>query len=162
MSDALKEAYTLAPSTKVIIDTLEVSQAGVQASVFLAQSRIDVVAFDENSVQRTYLASGFQFTLPPSNEEGIRSLNIAIDNVGLAVSNFIAIAKATVVPVLVTYRPYLSDDLTAPQMDPPLTLTLKDVEVGVYQVTGRATFMDIVNKKFPSELYTRDRFPSLG
>ncbi len=62
----------------------------------------------------------------------------------------------------VVYRPYLSDDLTQPQMDPPLVLYLKEIQVNTYQVTGRATFMDIVNKRFPSELYTRLRFPSLG
>ncbi len=162
ITDALKEAYASAPATKTIIDTIEVHQAGVQPAVYLAQSRLDVVAFDENSVQQTFRASGFQFTLPPANEEGFRSLNIAIDNIGREVSGFINTAKGSVVPVKITYRPYLSDDLSAPQMIPPLVLILKDVEITTLQVTGRATFMDIVNKKFPSELYTRDRFPSLG
>ena len=99
--------------------------------------------------------------LPPENEEGFRSLNIAIDNIGRTVSDFLTIAKSDKEPVKLIYRPYLSDNLEEPQMIPPLTLFLKEVQVTVTQVTGRATFMDVVNRKFPSELYDRYRFPSL-
>src|SRR5690606_5981573 len=104
---------------------------------------------------------GFQFSLPPSNEEGFRSLTIAIDNIGRQVTDFIETAKDYVVPVKVVYRPHLADNLTAPQRVPPLVLFLKDVQITPFQVTGRATFMDIVNKKFPGQIYTRARFPSL-
>jgi len=134
----------------------------VQDTIFIVRSKAELIAFDENGVERTFRPVGFQFSLPPENEEGFRSLNIAIDNVGREVSNFIKTAKSTKVPVEMTYRPYLSDDLTTPQMIPPLLLYLKDVQVNPLQVTGRATFMDVVNKKFPADLYTRARFPSLG
>lgn len=160
--DAIKEAFTIAPASKSVIHTLEIRQVGVQDSVFIAQSSTTVVANDENGVPRTFEPVGFQFTLPPSDEEGFRSLNISIDNVGRRASNFIETAMTSMVPVEIIYRPYLSDDLTVPQMLPPLVLYLQDVQITAFQVSGRATFMDIVNKKFPSELYTRERFPSLG
>jgi len=162
LTEALKEAYTLAPANKVIYHTLEVRQTGVQDPIYLVQSRRSLVAFDENSVERTFLPSGFQFALPPSNQEGVRSLSISIDNVDRRVSDFIEAAKSSTEPVKVIYRPYLSDDLSGPQMVPPLILFLKDVQITNTQVNGRATFMDIVNKKFPSQLYTRDRFRALG
>jgi Domain of unknown function (DUF1833) len=162
LSDALKEAYALAPAGQVIINTLEIRQDGVQDPIYLAQSRSDVVAQDENGNTRTFLASGFQFALPPSNKEGLQSLNIAVDDINRQASDFVTRAKAEEEPVQIIYRPYLSTDLTQPQMDPPLVLFLKDVEKTVLQVTGRATFMDIINKRAPSELYTRERFPSLG
>lgn len=160
-ADAIKEAFAIAPSSKVVLHTLEIRQTGVQAAIFLVQARRNLVAFDELGVERTFLATGFQFSLPPSNEEGFRSLNIAIDDIGRRVSAFVDAAKAEEQPVEIYYRPYLSDDLSAPQMNPPLVLWLKDVQVSGPQVVGKATFMDIVNKKFPSELYTRERFPSL-
>ena len=65
-------------------------------------------------------------------------------------------------PVKLTYRPYLSTDLTAPQLDPPLVLNVTDVKADVFKVTARATFADLLNKKHPLQMYTRARFPSLG
>lgn len=162
LQDAIKEAFAVAPANKVILNTLEIRQEGVQDPIFLVQGRRMIQATDENGNLRTFEPVGFQFSLPPSNEEGFQSLNIAIDNVGRRVNQFITAAMSEREPVKVIYRPYLSDDLSAPQMDPPLVLFLKDVRISATQVVGRATFMDIVNKKFPSQLYTRERFPSLG
>lgn len=162
LQDAIKEAYTVAPSNKVIYDTLEIRQPTVQDPIFLVRAKRELVAFDEDANERTFLPVGFQFSLPPEDEEGFRSLNISIDNINRKVSDFVETAMSANVPVEVIYRPYMSDDLSQPQMSPPLVLFLKDIQVTSYQVTGRATFMDIVNRKFPSELYTRDRFPSLG
>jgi hypothetical protein len=166
LQDAIKEAYTLAPSDVVIYDTLEIRQGEdsdeVQPPVFLVRGALGITALDENGVSHDYLPIGFQFSLPPSTEDGFESLNIAIDNIGQAVSDFVAVAMSQEIPVKVIYRPYLSNDLTTPQMIPPLTLFLKDIQISAEQVTGRATFMDIVNKKFPLGLYTRTRFPTLG
>jgi len=162
LQDAIKEAYVIAPAHKVPLDTLEIRQTGVQDPIYIVRASKGIQAFDENGVERFFIPVGFQFSLPPENEEGFRSLNISIDNVGRAVSDFIDAAKSEKVPVEVIYRPYLSDDLSAPQMNPPLVLYLKDIQITAAQVTGRATFMDIVNRKFPSELYTRTRFPALG
>lgn len=161
-TEAIREAFALAPSDVVIYHTLEIRQTGVQDPVFLVQSRQKFTAFDENSVVREFEPVGFAFSLPPSNEEGFRSLNITIDNIGRRVSDFVEIARSEREPVVVIYRPYLSTNVYAPQMDPPLQLWLKEIQITTHQVTGRATFMDVVNRKFPLELYTRGRFPSLG
>lgn len=168
LEDAIKEAYAIAPAGKSVIHTLEIKQDGVQPTIYIAQSRRPITAIDENSISHDFEAVGFQFTLPPVNEDGFQSLNIAIDNVGRRVNDFIEAAKASEpvvgppVPVEIIYRPYLSDDLSAPQMNPPLVLYLKEVSVTATQVNCRATFMDLVNKPFPNERYTRERFPTLG
>lgn len=162
LTEALKEAYAIAPTTKVTLHTLEIRQGAVQDPVFLVQAPTGMFAYDEDGNERYFLPSGFQFSLPPSNEEGFQSLNIAIDNIKRRVSAFVERAKSEEEPVVVIYRPYLSDDLSEPQMNPPLFLYLKDVKIGDVQVTGRATFMDVTNKKFPLDLYTRLHFPTLG
>lgn len=162
LSEAIKEAYAVAPANMVVYHTLEIRQPTVQGSIFLVQSRTSIIALDEEGEEHTFEPVGFQFALPPSNEEGFKSLNIAIDYVGRRVKDFIRAAKSSKVPVEIIYRPYLSNDLTGPQMDPPLVLYLKDVAVAQGQVTGRATFMDLVNKLFPFEKYNRQRFPALG
>lgn len=162
LQEAIIEAYAVAPVNKVVYHTLEVRQIGVQGSVFMVQSRREIIAQDEEGDPHTFEPVGFHFSLPPSNEEGFKSLTIVIDNIDRRVTDFINIAKTSRVTVEAIYRPYLSDDLTTPQMIPPLVLYLKEVSMNALQVTGRATFMDLVNKRFPLELYTRDRFPSLG
>ena len=162
LEDAIKEAYAIAPTQKTLVHTLEVRQEAVQTTVYLVQSRRQIIAKDETGVNRTFEPCGFQFTLPPVTEEGYQFLNVAIDNINRRVTTFVEIAKSSPVPVQLIYRPFLSDDLLGgPQMNPPLRLYLKDVSVTAMQVTGRATFLDLVNKIFPSELYTRDRFPTL-
>lgn len=162
LTDAIREAYAICPTTKNVINTLEIRQTGVQLPIFISQTRTGINAFDENGDEHTFQACGFQFTLPPSDEDGFKSLTVAVDNINRVASDFIEAARQSVVPVEVVYRPYLSDDLSAPAMDPPLILYLKDVQITAFQVVGKCTFMDLVNKKFPSDLYLRSRFPSLG
>lgn len=169
LEEAIKEAYAIAPTNVVIYHTLEIRQPSVQSSVFLVQARRGITATDEDGNERNWQPVGFQFSLPPSNEDGFQSLNIAIDNINQRVTDFVNIAKSPAaivagvpVPVEILYRPFVSTDLSRPQMSQPITLFLKEVSLTNNQVTGRATFMDIVNKKFPSELYTRARFPTLG
>ncbi len=159
--DAIKEAFAIAPSEVVTYHTLEIRQSGVQDPVFIVQNFLPITANDEGGITRDFEPVGFQFALPQANEEGFRSLTLAIDNISRRVTDFVTIAQTSTQQVEVIYRPYISTDLTRPQMDPPLTLYLKDVEITKNQVTGRATFMDLVNKPFPSELYTRDLFPTL-
>lgn len=162
ISEALKEAYASCPVVKVVFDTLEIRQTGVQAPIYIVKSKAELTARDENGIYRTFEPSGFVFSLPPENEEGFKSLNVAIDNIDRRVSDFVNSARSARVPVEMVYRPYVSDNLLAPAMIPPLVLYLKDIQVTTNQVTGKATFFDVVNKKFPSELYTRERFPGLG
>jgi len=61
----------------------------------------------------------------------------------------------------VTYRPYLSTDLEGPQLDPPITLVVTEVEADVFRVIGRARMLDVGNKALPAESYTAKRFPGL-
>ncbi len=162
LQDAILEAYALAPSNSVILHTLEIRQEGVQDPIYIARSRRGFAALDEDGNERYFEPSGFDFTLPPSSEDGFQSLNIAVDNIGRRATDFVDTAQSEEVPVLAIYRPYVSDDLSQPQMSPPLVLYLKDVKTDAFQIIGRATFMDIVNMPFPSELYNRERFPTLG
>lgn len=162
LSDAIKEAYASCPTSKIFYETLEIRQTGVQGPIYLVKSKEPLAAKDENGNNIIFQPSGFQLSLPPENEEGFRSLNIAIDNIGREISDFVELARSEKQEVEVIYRPYVSDNLNVPAMIPPLVLYLKDIQMNVFQVTGRATFFDIINRRFPSELYTRARFPSLG
>ena len=110
----------------------------------------------------TFEAVGFNFQLPGQNDQGLQELSIEFDNVDRRLGDFVTAVSKYNAPAIVRYRPYISSDLSEPQMSPPLKLTLTDVKMTEEKVTGRATFADIVNLKFLTQNYTRRRFPSLG
>ena len=161
-TDALKEAYASAPSNIVILETIRLVHSVNGPLVSMVRDRTDHLMTLETNEQVLFEAVPFRFALPDKNDQGIQELSIAIDNVDKRVSDFIKDLRNTEGFITVEYRPYLSNDLTAPQMNPPLILTLTDISINVFEVTARATFADIINRPFPSELYTRARFPSLG
>lgn len=162
LEQALKEAYASAPSNIAVLETLEIHHPSVGDVVRLVRNREDITALLETEEEVTFEAAAFALSLPAAGENGLQEITVKIDNVDRRVSDFLLTAKDYDTPVRLIYRPYLSNDLSQPQMNPPLELYLTDVNVTVFEVTGKATFADIINKKFPSDYYTRDRFPSLG
>lgn len=133
-----------------------------QSAFFIVQDRKAWTLTLEDETEQEFEPVGFRFALPPVGENGLQELTIAIDNTDRRITEFLDAVKDTGIPVEITYRPYLSNDTTQPHWNPPLVLFLRNVSVNAYEITGQATFADIINKKFPIQLYTRVRFPSLG
>lgn len=119
------------------------------------------LTLEDDSVQ-TFEPVGFNFKLPGQNDQGIQELSIEIDNVDRRIGDFVRAAALSGVPTVVKFRPYLSTDLTTPQIDPPLEMVLSDIKMTETKVTARASFADLVNLSFLTKLYTRKSFPSLG
>lgn len=161
---AIKEAYALAPSDLVILDTIILSHPSLAGeTIYMVNALQDyTLTLTDGVTSQLFTARPFSFKLPPAGDKGIQELQIAFDNVDRSVSDFLNGAKDYRTPAKILYCPYLSTDLTTPQLDPPLELNLTDVKVTAHKATGRATFADLINKKHPRELYTRGRFPSLG
>src|SRR2546423_1757702 len=99
LQDAIKEAYATAPAGKEILETLEIRQTGVQDPIYIVKAKKGITAVDENGDDRIFLPVGFQLSLPPENEEGFRSLSVAIDNIGREVNDFVVTAQSQPVPV---------------------------------------------------------------
>jgi hypothetical protein len=170
-TSAMKEAFALCPSNVVQLNTLSISHPILPSgTLYLVQDRQDWnLTLEDGTTVKTFVSCAFSFKLPPSGEGGIQALDLSIDNIGNAVSDFldaVADASATAAvrtPITVIYRPYLSNDPTKCQMTPPLTLWLTDAKQNSKnEIVGKANFMDVINKPFLTELYTRSRFPSLG
>lgn len=163
LNEAIKEAYALAPSDEVPLETLELCHPSVAGgSLYLINQREPFTLTLENGEQKIFEPVGFQFALPAAGDNGRQDMQLSIDNVDRRISDFIEKAKNYYEPVKVYYRPYLSSDLTTPQMNPPLSLSLQDVSITAQTIAGRASFADVLNRKFPEEYYTRKRFPSLA
>lgn len=126
------------------------------------EARLEPVGDQTEGDLVTFKAFGFLLELPPKNERGIGELTIEMDNVDNLVEDYINDAVETGGSITVRYRPYLADDLSAPDLSPPLSLEIKQISVNGSRITGRASFCQIVNAKFPTRYYTRSDFPSLG
>lgn len=162
-SEAIKEAYASAPSGVVILNTLELSHPSIVDSIYLVQDYTDHECTLEDGVTVvTFRKAPFRFVLPSTGSNGLQELNIAIDNVDQAVSDFLQDITGDPAPVTVKYRSYLSTDKTEPQNGVPLVLFMSDIQVTPVEVVGRASFADIINRQFLSTTYTVSRFPGLA
>ncbi len=132
-----------------------------------ARDRVGLVARLEADAPRDagrmvpFVALAFDLELPPVDTAPVPEIAVTLDNVGREIVRHLDAAATSLERIEVTYRPYLSTDIEGPQMDPPITLTLTEVEVDVFRATGRARMLDIGNRAFPAETYTATRFPGL-
>lgn len=157
---AIREAYATARTDLVYLETLQIS-SDVMPPVFLVKDLQDHVFTLEDGTQQTFVATAFRLALPASNATGLQDLNLAIDNVDRRISDFVVGASKSSKPVEVTYRPYIHTDKTKSQLKSPLILFLNDIQVTPVEVSARASFADVLNRRFLTEYYTRRRFPSL-
>jgi hypothetical protein len=168
LSAAIKEAYATAPAGEVILHTLEFRHQNFTTPIRVVRDFNDLTATLEStaplnpSAAVTFIAFNFEFQLPEVQHSAVPEIIISIDNVSPEIEQNLAIAVASPYPIYVTYRPFLSTDLSAPQMNPPLTLTVTHIEATDFRVTARATFGDMSNRQFPNKDYTVAGFPGLG
>lgn len=167
LSAAIKEAYAAAPADVVTLHTLEFRHAAFSEPIRVVRDHVDHTCTLEAgapvnpSEAVLFVGYGFDVTPPEVTDTANPEVVITIDNVTQEIEDNINAALQTTDLVQVTYRPYLSTDLSAPQMDPPLTLTLTQISADNYAVTARARMGDFANRKFPGEEYTPVRFPGL-
>lgn len=170
---ALQEAYASVRQDVVIFDTLElrhpdfVDDSGSPTAIRVVigwediQARLEPEAPMDPGAWVRFIAGAFEFSLPGFEENQIPQLKISLDGVSREVVQHIEAAMRRPFPIEITYRPYLSTDLSKPQMSPPLHMTLASVRVDAFQVSGVATLTDVHNWPFPSQKYNAARFPGL-
>lgn len=167
LSQALKEAYASAPTSEVAYHTLEIYHPSFATPIRVVRDFVDLTATLESTAPRdasasvTFIGYAFDIVLPEVSTVGVPHLEITIDNVSRDIMAGLEAAVTTSTPITVIYRLFISSDLTAPQNNPPMTLTIVSLSADVFKVTATATFADLVNKKFPSVLYNIERFPGL-
>jgi hypothetical protein len=173
VSEALKEAYAVAPDDEVIIHTLElrhpnfVDEEGNPDSIWVTTNEEDIAATLEvgapvkGGETVTFLSFPFQFRLAPIENSAAQELELAIDNVDRRIIQNLDLAMASATKIEMCYRPYLASDLSEPQMDPAPTYTLSQAKADGLTVRGRARVGINLNVKFPREVYTAAKFPAL-
>lgn len=173
-SEALAEAYANAPDDEVILDTLEfrhpdfVDGTGSPTSVFVVNDHTELLAYLEADAplhggeQVTFYPVRFTFTRPSESEQGASpEISVMVDNVARLLMPYLDAAKESREAITITWRQYLASDLTAPHIDPPVTLTVNSVSADMSGVSMRAGFADLTNRRFPAREYTARLFPGL-
>jgi hypothetical protein len=174
LSEAWKEACTVAPSGVVQLHTLEfrhpnfVDGSNNPTAIRVVLDHQDLVATLESDAPLnagqpvTFIAMAFGLELPNVDSVPTPELKIILDNVSQEIETYLSVSTASAFPVEVTYREYLSTDLTGPQNNPPMNFTLKNPEADDYQVIATASTTDSGNRQFPNQDYTVQRFPALA
>lgn len=168
LSEAIKEAYASADTSVVVINTLELRHPAFTAPIRVVADYIPITARLEAAAPLNggemveFQPFAFEFTLPEVMEKGVPEMGIRIDNVSREIMRNIELAIPQPDKLEVTYRAFLSNDLSfGPHNDPPLHLTITSIEADAIAINAKATIADFVNKKFPSEEYDERKFPGL-
>lgn len=163
LSQAIKEAYASVDARIVILETIQFSHEDLPGGdLFFVKNTETLSARLETGELVSFAPIGFAFVPPKKDSSGVPEMSISVDNINQEVSDYVYKVSTSSQPVYVTYRVYLSNDTSGPQINPPLRLTLKEATIDQFQVSARAAFADVRNKQFLSQKYTRDRFQALG
>ena len=159
---AIREAYASAPSDQVILHTLSLSHTNWDEPLYLVRDFQDFTALLETAAQVTFKATAFDFTQPELTTNSVPEVTVQIDNVSGDIFPLIDAVAASKDKITLTYRPYLSNDPSSPQMDPPLSLTLSTISINAYKITAKARLSDTGRRTFPEQNYNLVDFPALA
>ena len=161
LSQALKEAYAAAPADVVVYDTITLNHPAFDQPIYLVNDYDDLLALLEDSTPVTFLRFAFRLVRPEVSPVGVPQVTVEIDNVSRDILANVQLAMQSTGIITMTYRQYISTDLSAPQNDPPMTMELSNINADVFKVSATAGFGDLQNKRFPNQEYTAERFPGL-
>ncbi|MCM1323369.1 MAG: DUF1833 domain-containing protein [Acetobacter sp.] len=174
LSEALKEAYASAPSDVILLHTLElrhpsfVDENGKPTAIRVVRDNVNHICTLEDSApldagkEVEFIAMGFDLELPPIEAIPVPEITLTLDNVSTEIIQYLDRAVETQDMIEMTYRPYLSNDLSGPQMNPPITLVITEITADISKISATARMMDIGNKSFPAENYTVKKYPGLS
>lgn len=174
LTEALKEAYASAPSDVILLHTLElrhpsfVDENDEPTAIRVVRDNINHICTLEDSAPLDadkaveFIAMGFDLELPPVEAIPVPEITLTLDNVSTEIIQYLDRAVETQDMIEMTYRPYLSNDLSSPQMNPPITLVITEITANISKISATARMMDIGNKSFPAENYTVKKYPGLS
>ncbi|QIM43296.1 DUF1833 family protein [Leclercia adecarboxylata] len=143
---------------EVIIDTLQITVGG--QSYWLTRGWDDVTVTLETGSKATFTGSAIDVALPARNADGTQDLKFAISNIEGVVSSAIRNALDNLSNATLTFRRYISTDLSAPA-SPPFTLAIKEGYWTAMEVQITAGYMNILDTSWPRYRYTLTDFPGL-
>ncbi|MCA4113366.1 DUF1833 family protein [Serratia marcescens] len=120
----------------------------------------DITAIIEDGSTQTFIASAINISIPARNADGTQDLKWAIGNIDGSVSNAIQKVLDEGEIGIITYRKYISDDLSYPA-ERPFTLTVKGGTWSAIEAQITAGYMNVLDTAWPRLLYTLPLYPGL-
>ncbi len=167
LSAALQEAYASAPVDDIVYHTLEIRHPDFVAPIRVVRDFADLTATleasapEDASTEVTFSRFAFDFVRPEMSAAGVPQMTIEIDNVDRSIVANIEAAMGSTDRITVIYREFVSSDLSAPQNDPPLTLTVLSISADVFRVRATCGWYNLENARFPTVAYDAETFPGL-
>jgi len=146
--------------TEVVIPTLELTCPAWDNPILLCNGFEDQTCTTEDDRTLTFVAVAIAVALPKKNTQGTQVLNFAIDNVTGEAQRLIDLALDSGERVHLTFRHYLSSDLSAPA-EPPIRFVVKDGAMEGSTLNVSAAFFDMINTAWPRNFYTADFAPGI-
>ncbi|HEY2455227.1 MAG TPA: DUF1833 family protein [Scandinavium sp.] len=143
---------------EVIIETLQIDIG--DDVYYLCKGYEDIKATTENGDVVTFTAAAIDIALPARNSDGTQDLQFAIDNINGLTSTTIRNALEKLANGAITYRNYVSTDLSAPAAV-PYTLTIKSGSWTATQAQIVAGYMNVLDTAWPRYRYTLPNYPGL-
>lgn len=155
--EILERLYASSGS-EVIHDTLEIT-AG-DDTYRLTQGYDDITVTLEDGQSATFEACAIDIALPARNADGTQDLKFAISNIDGIVSEVIDSTLDDLTPAKLTFRRYVSTDLSAPAAA-PYTLDIKSGSWTPMAVQITAGYMNILDTAWPRNRYNLVDHPGL-
>lgn len=146
--------------TEVVIPTLELTCPAWDEPILLCNGYENQTCTTEDGRTLTFLASAIAVALPKKNTQGTQTLNFAIDNVTGEAQKLIDKAMDSGERVTLTFRHYVSTDLSEPA-EPPFKFVVKEGSMQGPTLNVSAAFFDMINTAWPRNFYTADFAPGI-
>lgn len=167
LSQAIQEAYASNPSDAVLLHTLEINHPNFSNPIRVVRNNKDIMATLEAGAPRNagesvkFVGYPFDINLPRVDDNSAPRATLVIDNVSREIVENIELAVDSMQVIDMLYRPYLSDDLKVPHIDPPIHLTLTNIVADIFSVRADARFPSLANRNFPGRVYDPGVFRGL-
>lgn len=168
-SEAYAEALASASVDDAVLYLLEIRHADLAAPIRLVINDTDVTARLESDAPANagqwvaHTAIQFGIHLPEESDSNpAPQAQFWIDGVSSIVAGELEVAAESLAPVYLTVRTYLSTDLSAPAVLPPLQLELRDISIDETRVSATAAYADFGNMRFPGKTFTMAEYPGLA
>lgn len=158
MTSSILNRLYASSGEEVIIETLQIN-IGDDVH-YLCKGYEDIIAVTENGDAITFKACAIDIALPARNSDGTQDLQFAIDNINGETSTAVRKALDNLSDATLTYRNYVSTDLSAPA-EVPYTLTIKSGSWTATQAQVAAGYMNILDTAWPRNRYTLTYYPGL-
>lgn len=202
LTEAIKEAYAMAPAGVVILHTLElrhpafvdddenpiairavrnypdtktwINLVGAPVQALLdgldqeTRELVGLVAYLEDNAPQNpgelvyFTAIAFDIELPKTTNAPVPEVVVSLDNVADEIDKHLSAAATSQQNIALTYRPYLSNEVSGPHWSPPPHFSMTVGEADQLRVTGRAAMKNMSQKGFPGEVYSIEDFPGLA